>query len=93
MPIRLSAYITAAYTGRICMKFGIGGFYEKKKSVEEIQILLKPGKNMRHFTWRPEWVLSRYQDNRGGINTKQIWDTLHEDLSGFYHVIRITEEV
>jgi len=52
--VRLSARISKTPTGRISMKFDIGGL---RKFVEKIQILLKSGKNTLYFTCRPKYVL------------------------------------
>ena len=48
--VHLSAYIRAAVTGRIYVKFNIGDF-------EKCQFWLKLGKTFGHFTWRPKYVL------------------------------------
>jgi len=49
--VRLVARISAAPTGRVSVKFRTGGSFEK------IQILLKSGQNVVHFTWKPKCVL------------------------------------
>ena len=48
MSVRLSSYISVAPTGRITMKLVLGTLI--KKSVKKIQIWLKFGKNIWHFT-------------------------------------------
>jgi len=50
----LSARISMAPTGRISIKFDVGGLC---KFVEKVQILLKSGRNTLYFTWRPKYVL------------------------------------
>jgi hypothetical protein len=55
--VRLSARISADPTGRISMKFDMGGFLWK--SVFKCQIWLKSKKNIMHFTWIPRYLLPR----------------------------------
>jgi hypothetical protein len=51
----VSAWISAAPTGQNSMKFDIGG--RLWKSVKKVQICLKLGKNIGHFTRRPCYVM------------------------------------
>ena len=53
--VRLFACISSALTGLLLVKFYIGVLFQK--SVEKIQIRIKSGKNIGHFTWRPKNVL------------------------------------
>jgi hypothetical protein len=55
--VRLSISLSvrkSAPTGRIFMKFDISVIFDK--SVEKIQILLKPDRNNGHFTWRTLFI-------------------------------------
>ena len=54
--VRLSASIRRAPIERISMKFDVGDFCEK--SIGELKILIKSDKNIGHFTWRIQYILS-----------------------------------
>ena len=49
--VRPPAWNVSAATGRIFMAVDIWAFFEK--SVEKIQVSLKPDQHNGHFTWRP----------------------------------------
>ena len=53
MSDHLSAYIKSAATGWIFVKFYVGDLFNM---AENIKILLKSDKNIRHFTLRPKYI-------------------------------------
>jgi hypothetical protein len=55
LSVCLSACIHMAPTRWTSVKFDIWDFLQK--SVEKVQFLLKLGKNIEHFTWKPKHVL------------------------------------
>lgn len=54
---RLSANISVATTGRISLKFNTGAAMEISY-VYKVRVLLKLGKNIGHFPWRPNDIIT-----------------------------------